>query len=51
MLTNIGGRNQDFSQRYGVVRQEVELEEVFGVRVGVDDTSNVNYKANGLLGG
>ena len=50
MLTNIGGRNQDFSQRYRVIRQEVELEELFGIRISVDDASNVDYQTNGLFG-
>ena len=50
MLTDIRGRNQNFSKRYGVIRQEIELEEIFGIRIDVDNTSNVNYKANGLLG-
>ena len=48
MLTDIGRRDQNFSQRYGVIRQEVDLKKVVGVRIGVDDTSNVNYKANSL---
>jgi len=50
MLTDIRRGNQDFGQRDGVVWQEVELEIIFRVRIGIDDAGNVDDKANGQLG-
>ena len=47
-MTNVGRRNEDLSERDGVVRQEVETEEVLSVRVVVNDTGNVDDQADGL---
>ena len=51
MLTDVGCRDQHFGERHGVVWQEVELQEVLGVWVRVDDPRNVHDEADGLVRG
>lgn len=48
MLADIGRRNEDLSQRDGVVRKEVEAEDVLSIGVVVNDVGNVDNQANGL---
>lgn len=48
MLRNIRGRDEHLGQRNGVVRQEVELEVVLGVWVGVDNASDIDDEADSL---
>lgn len=48
MLANVGSRDQDLGERYRIVRKEVKLQEVLGVRVFVDDVCDVNDEANSL---
>ena len=50
MLTDIRSRNQDFGERDRVVGQEVELEVVLGVRVGVDDLGDIDDETDGQFG-
>jgi len=50
MLADIRSRDQNFRQRNGVIREEVELEVCLGVRIGIEDTGNVDNEANGQLG-
>ena len=47
-MADVGRRNEDLSERDGVVRQEVEAEEVLGVGVVVNDTGDVDDQADGL---
>ncbi len=48
MLTDIRCRNQNLRKGDRVVREEEQAEEILGVRVNVDDTSDINDQANGL---
>ena len=48
MLADIRGRYQDLSERNGIIRKEVELQKVLGIRVGIDDTCNVHNETNRL---
>jgi len=48
MLADIRGRYQDFSERNGIIWQEVELQKVLGIRVGIDDMRNVHDETNRL---
>lgn len=50
MLTNIRRRDQHFRQRYRIIWQKVELKEILGVWISVDDTSNIDDQTNGQLG-
>ena len=48
VLTDVRRGDEDLSERDGVVREEVEAEEVLGVRIVVDDTRDVDNQADGL---
>ena len=50
VLRNVGSRNENLSERYGVVRKEVEGEKILGVRIAVDDAGDIDDEANGQLG-
>ncbi len=49
MLTDVRGRDEDLSERHGVVGQEVKTEDVLCLGVGVDDTRDVDDQADGLF--
>ena len=48
MLTDVRRGDEDLSERDGVVREEVEAEEVLGVGIVVDDTGDIDDQADGL---
>ena len=48
VLTDVRRGDEDLSERDGVVREEVEAEEVLGVGVVVDDTGDIDDQADGL---
>lgn len=48
VLRDIRSRDQHLGERDGVVGQEVDLEVVLGVGVGVDDTGDIDDQADGL---
>jgi len=51
MLADIRSRDQNFCQRNGVIGEEVELKVCLRVRIGIEDTGNIDDEANGLMRG
>lgn len=48
MLTDVGRRDQNLSERDGIVGQKVKLEIVLGVGIGVNDASDIDDEADSL---
>lgn len=48
MLADVRGRDQNLSQGNRVIRQEVESEIVFRVRIGIDYTCNIDDETDCL---
>ena len=51
VLTDVRGRDEDLSERHGVVGQEVKLQVFLRVGIGVDDARDVDDEADRLGGG
>lgn len=50
VLADVRRRDENLGERNRVVRKEEKAEQVFSVRILVDDTSDVNDETNGKLG-
>ena len=49
MLTDIGSGDDELSKRDRVIGEEVELQELLGIGVVVDDAGDVDNEPNGLV--